>query len=552
MPQKWLPTSARMSVRSMKRASICMLMSLVRKDIYLWSENGDLPNGPECMTGQFPINRCALHPDRIPPRSSLLLFQRGHAPHVPSASVRSTAASGRGRARRSCVRAFCSSDAMSCRAVLCAHGAFSQRAVPIEDVCPGLTDQTTPARCFSPRSGSNCGQGPRSGSDARPVAESACWAEQQMDPAAAAPPPGGCASRSAPPRRRRWSLEQRCCVRSGTGTGWLDQAPDRGGNRRLPTQRTRATKEGTANKQPWLLVKPVGRCVWLGPLFVPGKTGCWACLAERIKGNAPVLAYLESKRNHTGEAGAHHAATPATLQAAWALTATAVASWVVRGDLPHLEGKVRSLDVLTTESQAHTLTRLPSCSVCGESIVTDLPVRPVVVDSCKKGYTADGGHRIVSPKATLDRYEPPRQPHHRGRSSAWSRAPPPRTAPCTPTSRRPRLSASTGVGQTSAKAFRTGSGGKGVSGPASLAPAGCPAQALERCSGIFHGEEPRRRGRLHRPGGCRPSTPTTACTFSDKQYRERDTVERPRPAPRLRAAALSTWRPSATGRRSGR
>ena len=106
-------------------------------------------------------------------------------------------------------------------------------------------------------------------------------------------------------------------------------------------------EEALRNGQPWLLVKPVGRCVWLGPLFVPGKTGCWACLAERIQANAPVLAYLEAKRGHTGEAAAHRAGTPATLQAAWALAATAVASWVVRGDLPHLEGKVRTLDVLT-------------------------------------------------------------------------------------------------------------------------------------------------------------------------------------------------------------
>ena len=137
---------------------------------------------------------------------------------------------------------------------------------------------------------------------------------------------------------------------------------------------------------------------------MPGKTGCWACLAERIQANAPVLAYLESKRGHTGEAAAHRAATPATLQTAWGLTATAVASWVARGELPHLEGKVRSLDVLTGESQTHTLVRLPSCPVAASPSGPDRPVRPVVVDSCKKTYTEDGGHRACSPQQTLERF----------------------------------------------------------------------------------------------------------------------------------------------------
>ena len=154
---------------------------------------------------------------------------------------------------------------------------------------------------------------------------------------------------------------------------------------------------------------------------MPGKTGCWACLAERIQANAPVLAYLESKRGHTGEAAAHRAATPATLQAAWALTATAVASWVARGELPHLEGKVRSLDVLTAESQTHTLIRLPSCPVCGEPVRADRPVRPVVV-----GQLQEDVHRGRRPShllaaADAGAIRPSRQPDHRGGVHAGAR-----------------------------------------------------------------------------------------------------------------------------------
>ncbi len=251
---------------------------------------------------------------------------------------------------------------------------------------------------------------------------------------------------------------------------------------------------------------------------MPGKTGCWACLAERIQANAPVLAYLESKRGHTGEVGAHRAATPATLQAAWALAATAVASWVARGELPHLEGKVRSLDVLTAESQTHTLVRLPSCPVCGEPVRADRPVRPVVVDSCKKTYTEDGGHRTCSPQQTLERFG-----HH--------------VSPIT--GAVPMLerdgSGSDGVmhvylsGHNSARRARSLLGlradlrssncGKGTTDAQAKASALC--EGLERYSGSFRGDEPRRRARLADLGDA-GIAPNTCLLFSDRQYRERD------------------------------
>src|SRR6516162_6571107 len=58
-----------------------------------------------------------------------------------------------------------------------------------------------------------------------------------------------------------------------------------------------ALREG----RPWLLVKPAGRQVWVGPLFRPGKTGCWECLAHRLRSNFPVAAYLYG-RNGNGRA----------------------------------------------------------------------------------------------------------------------------------------------------------------------------------------------------------------------------------------------------------
>jgi ribosomal protein S12 methylthiotransferase accessory factor len=45
--------------------------------------------------------------------------------------------------------------------------------------------------------------------------------------------------------------------------------------------------------RPWLLVKTVGTVVWAGPLFRPGTTGCWKCLAQRLASNRQVERFLE-------------------------------------------------------------------------------------------------------------------------------------------------------------------------------------------------------------------------------------------------------------------
>jgi ribosomal protein S12 methylthiotransferase accessory factor len=411
---------------------------------------------------------------------------------------------------------------------------------PVEEVCARLSGQATPAHVFytlaqlekrgylteAPLFNAEGAKG------TRPSAESALWAEQQVDPAIAvrrlAETPvnivAPLACQGAVDVAPLGDLLRSIGVRTDGTPALTVVATDSYLRSELRVYNEGALQHG----RPWLLVKPVGRWVWLGPLFVPGKTGCWACLAERMQANSPVLAYLESKCGHTGEFGAHRAATPATLQAAWALTATAVASWVVSGELPHLEGKIRSLDSLTAESQNHTLVRLPSCPVCGKPPLTcqdaataqTLAVRPVVVESCKKTYTEDGGHRSCSPQQTLERFG-----HH--------------VSPITgavPMLERDGTGNGDGVmhvylsGHNSSRRARSLLGlradlrnsncGKGTTDAQAKASALC--EGLERYSGNFRGDEPRiLKVRLADLEGA--GIAANACLlFSDKQYRERD------------------------------
>jgi ribosomal protein S12 methylthiotransferase accessory factor len=271
------------------------------------------------------------------------------------------------------------------------------------------------------------------------------------------------------------------------------------------------------NGQPWLLVKPTGRAVWVGPLFVPGKTGCWECLAQRLRANSPVAAYLLDRNGHDGSVIQDRAATPATMQVAWGLAANAVASWIVRGQLSELEGKLQTLDIPAWRMQTHTLVRLPFCPACGDGAVRALSAPSLT--HAKKTFTSDGGHRIVPPEETLARHI-----HH---VSPITGAVPmlERSAPegegvlhvYVAGSNRARSSQS--LGQLRGD-LRTMNAGKGTSDAQARASALC--EALERYSGVFRGDEPRRRGRLVDLDGAAVAL-NDCLLFSERQYRERDT-----------------------------
>jgi len=73
------------------------------------------------------------------------------------------------------------------------------------------------------------------------------------------------------------------------------------------------------DQRAWLLVKPVGGFLWIGPLFAPGVTACWTCLAQRLRGNRPLEAFIERSNDATTPIMLSRAALPTTINAAAAL-----------------------------------------------------------------------------------------------------------------------------------------------------------------------------------------------------------------------------------------
>ena len=288
----------------------------------------------------------------------------------------------------------------------------------------------------------------------------------------------------------------------------------------------------------------------MGPLFLPGQDRLLGLPGRAPAGQLAGADLPGGEARPHGEATADRAGTPATLQVAWGLAATAVASWIGRGELPHLDGKLQTLDVLTGETQTHTLVRLPSCPACGEPGARSIgPCPALVLQSCKKTFTEDGGHRVCSPQQTLERYG-----HH--------------------------VSPITGA---VSMLERDGTGGDGVlhvylSGHNSRPPrrslrglAQRPAQLQLRQGhqrrpgqgqrpvrgpGALLGRLPRRRAAPPGPPAPTWATPAIApndcLLFSDQPVPRARRLERRRSPLRLKCRCRSTPRPTSSGRRSGR
>ena len=159
------------------------------------------------------------------------------------------------------------------------------------------------------------------------------------------------------------------------------------------------------HQRPWILAKPVGTVLWLGPLFQPGETGCWQCLANRLEGNRPVDSFVRMKNDLSAPITVPPTALASTLQIAAGMLATAVAQWLA-GDPQHpLRGVLSTLDARSLQTERHVLSRRPQCPACGTlDRNPNREPQPIVLQSALKRFTSDGGHRTTTPEETLAKH----------------------------------------------------------------------------------------------------------------------------------------------------
>jgi ribosomal protein S12 methylthiotransferase accessory factor len=387
-----------------------------------------------------------------------------------------------------------------------------------DDVCDRLRDKASPAEVYYAlaqleRKDFLCEE-----EEALPANQAALWSSQQVAPEVAARRLAerpvfvrGVGMEAGPFLDLLQSLHARLAAEGPADVVLTDSY--------LRSELETCNAEALRGGRPWLLVKPSGRQVWIGPLFRPGKTGCWECLAQRLRANSPVATYLLGRNGRAGAAVHDRAGSPAIMNVALGLAANAVATWVIRGEVPELDGKLQTLDVPSWRLLTHTLFRLPYCPACGRRDDGEArPFQQPLLENRAKTFTCDGGHRVVPPEETLARFG-----HHvsqiTGAVSLLERA-----APDDEGVLHVYVAGGNVARQHRDLArlrndLRSMNSGKGTSDVQARASALC--EGLERHSGIFRGDEPRRRARMRELGDA--AIPLGDCLlFSERQYRERD------------------------------
>lgn len=165
-------------------------------------------------------------------------------------------------------------------------------------------------------------------------------------------------------------------------------------------------RKALSDQRPWLLVKPVGGAVWIGPIFRPGKTGCWECLAHRLRSHREIESSLQEKTGIAAPFPVSRSVLPSTLQTAFNIAATEIAKWLISPEQNQLQGKIVSFDLVNLSLQNHILVKRPQCPCCGDrDYFHKQQQQPLVLASHKKLFATGGGYRSCPPEETLRRYE---------------------------------------------------------------------------------------------------------------------------------------------------
>ena len=232
----------------------------------------------------------------------------------------------------------------------------------------------------------------------------------------------------------------------------------------LDPQLATVNAEALQSGRPWMLARPRGPVVWIGPVFVPGRGPCWQCLATRLRAVRAAW-QLPERRDDVEQPVMRIGLELASLEAERFQR------------MPDAPARLLTFDTRSLAQHEHRVVRLRHCAACGERAAREFA--PVVLHNREKAFTFDGGHRAAPPEETFARYAHHISPltgivHHVERANGDSGLLNVFVA---------RHNYITGKQATPSQSY-----GKGVT--AALARTGALCEALERYSGQFHGDEP--------------------------------------------------------------
>lgn len=127
-------------------------------------------------------------------------------------------------------------------------------------------------------------------------------------------------------------------------------------------------------RTPFLLAKPVGHTIWLGPLISPGQFGCYSCLLAALKRGRWLQTALAADGAYIRQPSV--AALPSTVATCAAMVSTAAAIFLSARRHSQLEDQIVTLD---TRAMTCAYNRIPSFGNCPEC--SGRPSRPVSMHS---------------------------------------------------------------------------------------------------------------------------------------------------------------------------
>jgi len=161
--------------------------------------------------------------------------------------------------------------------------------------------------------------------------------------------------------------------------------------------------QALASGNAWLLAKPVGKHIWLGPVFKPGETGCWECLHQRLRLHHQTHLRLQAERHRSEPVYTPAPFAPTSLGLALHMTVLELQKWLLSGQ--NLLGTVVSLDLSTLQTQRHLLMRRPQCPACGQAqYMQKALLTPPVLAAATQKISTSGGYRSQSPTQFLEDY----------------------------------------------------------------------------------------------------------------------------------------------------
>jgi bacteriocin biosynthesis cyclodehydratase domain-containing protein len=268
----------------------------------------------------------------------------------------------------------------------------------------------------------------------------------------------------------------------------------------------------------WILIRPHGNVVLVGPHLVPGQTGCWECLRRRWLENEQVESFLADQVPDRPRAAATAPMLPGIATAAAGLLAAELPVLAAHGRSARLTGRMLALDTRDLSAETHHLVRQPHCPACGDPDLLRRADPRIALAPTPVRAGGEGGTRAVAADETYRRVA-----HHVGRYLGVV------------TRLTPLEAVENGVTHgyaaghnfaqprhlsTLRRNLRGNSGGKGRTD--TQARVSAVGEALERYCGVWRGDRAVRRASYRELGPRRAVHLRELLLFSDRQYAERD------------------------------